>query len=258
MARKETRRGWWPWAALAGGIALILTAAVLIHQNQAAPTDAGTLPAAVTVTSTTTVPRPAHKARSAATYPQTASISSHNVPSSADRRAAPRTSSNGTASTPPATVSPTQLSGVPRQLVLPSLGVTADIVRVDSVAGVLQVPDDISTVGWWQNSVPAGSLTGTTVIDGHIDSAAAGEGALFHLANLGPGDHVQVRTATGRTLTYQVQARRVYVKADGLPAELFNQQGPARLVIISCGGPFDATIHSYEDNIAIYATPTTT
>ena len=100
-----------------------------------------------------------------------------------------------------------------------------------------------------------GATNGSTVIDGHIDSAVAGYGALFHLGDLSPGDSVSVTTNTGKTVQYTVQARRVYVKEQGLPADLFDQKGPARLVIISCGGRFDSSIHSYEDNIAIFATP---
>ena len=97
----------------------------------------------------------------------------------------------------------------------------------------------------------AGAATGGTVIAGHLDSAVAGEGALFHLADLRPGDPIHITTGSGTVVRYQVQARRVYVKADGLPAEIFDQQIPGRLVLISCGGPFDAAARSDEDNIVV-------
>jgi len=97
---------------------------------------------------------------------------------------------------------------------------------------------------------PPGSPTGSTVIDGHIDSAAAGAGALFHLAQLNPGQPITITTTTGVVITYRVQARRVYPKAEGLPADLFAQTGPARLVLISCGGTFDTTNRSYDDNLS--------
>ncbi len=117
------------------------------------------------------------------------------------------------------------------------------------------MPHDVSRVGWWRHSAPPGSATGTTVIDGHLDSATSAPGALFHLVSVEPGDTVTITTTTGATVHYRVQARRVYVKARGLPAEMFTQEGPPRLVIISCGGSFDPTEHGYPDNIAIYATP---
>ncbi|SDO62480.1 Sortase family protein [Nakamurella panacisegetis] len=145
----------------------------------------------------------------------------------------------------------------PVLLQLPTLRVTAPVQPVDVVGGELQVPDDPRTVGWWRASAPPGSPVGSTVVDGHIDSATAGLGALFHLADLDPGDEVSVRTSAGRVVPYTVRARRVYVKSAGLPAEIFTRSGPPRLVLISCGGPFDAAAHSYQDNIIVFATPST-
>ena len=66
---------------------------------------------------------------------------------------------------------------------------------------------------------------------------------------------MSIRTGDGRLVRYTVQARRVYVKAAGLPADIFTQTGPPRLVLISCGGTFDPSVHSYEENIVVYATP---
>jgi hypothetical protein len=38
-------------------------------------------------------------------------------------------------------------------------------------------------------------------------------------------------------------------------AAVFGQQVTARLVIVSCGGPFDAATGHYLDNIVAYAVP---
>ena len=254
--------------ALVVGLAMIITAVILWRGNRAAPTDAGALnPAdADPVAATSAAPLPkeppisAPRRTSSGTPKQPTETSIiHNVTSTP--HATPSSKSAGTTPRPASTsadAAPTSVAiDPPAQLSIPSLDVTAQVQRVNSVAGVLQVPDDISRVGWWQHSATPGAATGTTVIDGHIDSAAAGEGALFHLQDLQPGASIAVRTQSGRTVRYQVQARRVYVKSQGLPAELFTQQGPGRLVVISCGGTFDATIHSYEENIAIFADPIT-
>ena len=148
-------------------------------------------------------------------------------------------------------------AGPPGWLVLPTLGVRAHIRDVVTTDGVLGVPDNPAEVGWWTGSVPAGSSTGSTVIDGHVDSAVTGEGALFHLTDLALGDRIFVTTTTGRVVPYRVTGRRVYVKHQGLPADLFVTTGPPRLVLITCGGPFDATTRNYQDNIVIFATPAT-
>jgi hypothetical protein len=39
------------------------------------------------------------------------------------------------------------------------------------------------------------------------------------------------------------------------PAEAFDRIGRARLVLITCGGPFDPSTGNYRDNIVAYAVP---
>jgi hypothetical protein len=121
--------------------------------------------------------------------------------------------------------------------------------------GTLGVPDDPAQVGWWSASALAGAATGTVVLDGHVDSATSGPGALFRLASLQANDPITLTTRTGQLRRYTVTGRRVYLKAGGLPADIFARDGPARLVLISCGGPFDRTAGSYLDNIVVFAVP---
>jgi Sortase domain len=146
-------------------------------------------------------------------------------------------------------------AGPPVTLTIPSQQVRASVLPVANVGGVLQVPDDPAQVGWWNASAPVGSSRGSVVIDGHVDSAVSGPGALFRLAELRTGDRIVLGTATGGARSYAVTGRRVYRKAAGLPPELFSSAGPPRLVLISCGGPFDRAAGSYLDNIVVFAAP---
>jgi sortase (surface protein transpeptidase) len=138
-------------------------------------------------------------------------------------------------------------------LELPTLNVRAAVEPVATHEGVLAVPENPASVGWWTGSALPGSASGNTVIDGHIDSAVRGIGALWHLSTLTAGEHIIVTTAT-RQVEYQVVALRVYPKDAGIPATVFATAGPPQLVLISCGGPFDADRGSYQDNIAVFAT----
>lgn len=159
------------------------------------------------------------------------------------------------ARTSPAPATPALLSP-PAALTIPALHVHAAVVPVGVSHRVLAVPADPAQVGWWTDSVLPGATAGSTVIDGHVDSAAAGPGALFRLGDLQTGDPVAVTTGTGDRRTYAVTGRRVYVKAAGLPPDLFTTTGAPRLVLISCGGPFNYATGSYLDNIVIFAVPT--
>jgi hypothetical protein len=145
---------------------------------------------------------------------------------------------------------------LPVTLSIANIHVTrAPIVQVTSTAGRLDVPDDPRTIGWWSGGAKPGSSTGTVVLVGHVDSARLGRGAFFHLATLAMGSSVSVTPVTGSPLTYRVVGRRVYAK-QSLPTEVFATRGPPRLVLITCGGPFNTATRHYRDNVVVYAVPT--
>lgn len=166
--------------------------------------------------------------------------------------------------TAPALVSPVRpvspAGAFPAQPPLPAvLPVGATSVRIPSLhlraaavpelvrSGILGVPPDPVQVGWWMPS------TGELVLDGHVDMAGYGPGALFELRSVHPGAAVTVQTANG-TEHWTVDGVRTYQKGH-VPARLFTGPGP-RLVVITCGGPFDQATHHYDDNVVMYASPT--
>ena len=55
---------------------------------------------------------------------------------------------------------------------------------------------------------------------------------------------------------YRIYAQDLYAKAAGLPADALSQSRQPRLVLITCGGPFDFTSRNDEDNVVLYARPT--
>src|SRR5262249_35818840 len=68
------------------------------------------------------------------------------------------------------------------------------------------------------------------------------------------GDRVEVTTAGGRTFAYRVVSVRSYLKRL-LPADVFSVHGRPRLVLVTCGGPFDQAAGHYRDNIVVTAVP---
>ncbi|WP_420122165.1 class F sortase, partial [Nakamurella sp.] len=164
---------------------------------------------------------------------------------------------SGTAAAPAsvAATRPPVPVGVPTTVHLTRLGVQAPVDPVGLKDGELQVPDDGNRLGWWTGSVLAGSAAGTTVIDGHIDTPQ-GRGVFYHLKDIQPDDEIVVGVAGGATVTYRVTERRTYAKAGGLPPEVFGDaHGAARLVLITCGGPYDAVRAEYDDNVVVTAVP---
>jgi len=129
---------------------------------------------------------------------------------------------------------------------IPSLHVQADAVPESVHSGVLGVPANPREVGWWMPS------TGELVLDGHVDMAGFGPGALFELRSARPGAAIIVQTADGPEY-WTVDGVRTYQKGQ-VPARLFTGTGP-RLVVITCGGSFDQATHHYDDNVVMYASP---
>jgi hypothetical protein len=140
---------------------------------------------------------------------------------------------------------PTMLPVGAESVQIPSLHVAAGAIPEVVRAGQLGVPANPAWVGWWMPS------TSELVIDGHVDNTA-GPGALYGTGSLRAGAAVTVRTAAG-TEHWTVDGVRTYLKGH-VPAGLFSGYG-TRLVIITCGGPFDVFTRHYADNVVAYASP---
>jgi len=109
-------------------------------------------------------------------------------------------------------------------------------------------------VSWWVRSAPAGDPRDATLVAGHVDSATEGVGVLAALREIDIGNRVVLTDAFGVQHNYRVVARRLYPKY-ALPDDVFKVAGRARLVLVTCGGPFDENAGRYRDNVVVYALP---
>ena len=146
-------------------------------------------------------------------------------------------------------------SGTPTLVRIPSLGIRARVkpVGIDLRDGTLGIPASIAVAGWWRDGAALGSKTGAILIAGHVDSARDGAGAFFALPKARVGQLVQVRAAGGRVYTYRIVSVRSYPKRT-LPLDVYSSRGPGRLVLVTCGGPFDSATGHYVDNVVVTGT----
>jgi hypothetical protein len=144
----------------------------------------------------------------------------------------------------------------PVRVRIPSLGIDAPVAPagIDLAHGVLGVPADIHRLGWWRDGAAPGDPAGTVLVAGHVDSAAAGIGALFPLRNARRGAAVEVDTASGRRVAYRIVSSHLYAKA-ALPLSVFAPGGSPRLVLVTCGGRFDDATGHYPDDLVVIAVP---
>lgn len=143
----------------------------------------------------------------------------------------------------------------PRELVLPG-GAQAQVlaagVRPD---GSMVIPPDPQEVGWWTGGALPGEPFGTTVLAGHVDSRVYGLGVLAGLKQARVGQVITVRSGA-RSLSYRIISKRKIPKAElASGTDAFRQDVGQRLVVITCGGPFNLTTHRYEDNLVVVAVP---
>ena len=143
----------------------------------------------------------------------------------------------------------------PVRLAVPALGVDTGVDPVGvEPDGQMTIPAEVDRVGWYRFG-PAPGDDGSAVLAGHVDDAEQGLGAMAPLQGAEVGDEVVVTDATGTATRWRVVSRELISK-QVLPLDrLFARDGPPRLTLITCGGPFLPEFRSYRDNVVVVAEP---
>lgn len=138
-------------------------------------------------------------------------------------------------------------------LSLPALGV--EVAPVEPVGvepnGEMEIPP-ADEVGWYRFGAAPGEA-GSAVLAAHVAYDGV-DGVFRDLDRLDAGDEVAVTFDDGTTASYRVTEVVTHAK-DALPDDLFARRGPERLVLITCGGDFNPSLRSYEDNVVATAVP---
>jgi LPXTG-site transpeptidase (sortase) family protein len=135
---------------------------------------------------------------------------------------------------------------------------TVDVVEAPVVPvgvldnGEMEIPGR-SEVGWYRYGPRPGDQ-GSAVLAAHI--AFDNQPGVFRkLASIELGDLVAVSFDDGTVEAFQVIELAQYDK-DDLPFDrVFSKDGEPILTLITCGGEFNRSLGSYNDNIVAYAIP---
>lgn len=144
----------------------------------------------------------------------------------------------------------------PGTLTMDRISITAPIVEATVPDGVLTPPEDVSKVGIWMGGAPLDSKTGTTLLAGHVNMAGQGNGALFDLSLMKPGDLLKTTDSGGVVTQWRVTRVVDRPKADGVEESVLDgPAGPRKLAVVTCGGELDYAngVGNYEDNVYVYA-----
>lgn len=137
---------------------------------------------------------------------------------------------------------------------IPRIGVEASLRELGlEPDGQLEVPDRAEIAGWYIGG-PRPGETGPSVVAGHVDSRT-GPAVFARLSELRVNDLVHVVYRSGFVTTWRVTGVEQHPK-DRFPTDRVygNLEGPG-LRLITCGGDFDRSERSYEDNVIVFAEP---
>lgn len=176
------------------------------------------------------------------------STATSSAPSSAD----PTSPTPTPATSPPPLIIP---ASTPTNLAIPAIAVSSDLLQLgtnpDGSVGVPPLGKD-SRAGWYTGSPTPGQL-GPSIILGHIDSKEYGPGIFFKLGALKPADQISITRADATVAVFCVTKVAQYPKNHFPTFVVYGNTPDAALRLITCGGKFDLSAHSYEDNIVVFA-----
>jgi hypothetical protein len=144
---------------------------------------------------------------------------------------------------------------VPVRLEIPRIGVFSPLQRLGKDRhGAVDVPSgprQWKEAGWYAGGTRPGD-PGSAVILGHVDSKR-GPAVFYRLRELRRGDRVEVVRAGGSRITFTVDRVEQYDKRRFPTDAVYYPTLAPELRLVTCGGEFDRSRGSYEDNVVVFA-----
>jgi LPXTG-site transpeptidase (sortase) family protein len=143
----------------------------------------------------------------------------------------------------------------PAAIDVPSIGAKSSLIPLGiQKDGTVQVPDvHHPQQGGWIQVAPSGvaTLDDPVVVLAHIDGDHQ-QGLFYHLKNVKKGDSIALTMTDGTVRNYTVTKTQEISKAQFPSAAVYGQTKDPEIRLVSCGGPFQASIRSYEDSEIVY------
>ncbi|MFT5223236.1 MAG: hypothetical protein ACI867_001550 [Glaciecola sp.] len=146
--------------------------------------------------------------------------------------------------------------GNPTKVVIPGIGVEANLVELGlNSDGSIELPD-FGLAGWYEKGPKPGEA-GPAVIVAHVDSRS-GPDVFYRLRELATGDEIQVVFDSGDTVTFVAVSTEQAPKGE-LPVDtIWPTTSEELLTLVTCGGEFDRSVGHYQDNVIVYTSLSST
>jgi LPXTG-site transpeptidase (sortase) family protein len=178
-----------------------------------------------------------------------------------DTQAAPPDTQVVSASDLPVSQAPSETTDVaalpaspPTEVSIPKINAKSSLIPLGLNADeTIQVPpvEQPMQAGWYDKAPTPGEV-GPAIILGHVDGNKK-PGIFFRLKEMAVGDEIIVSRQDGTTARFTTTRVEKVAKRD-FPTDMVygDTEGP-ELRLITCGGTFDRSARSYQDNIIVFA-----
>ncbi len=239
------QRRWILAAAVATVLALFggLLVAGGLRGGQAVPAPAQTVGTAPT--SATGAPSPSRTPGPAGTSaPGTSAEQSTETPDSPAATPTPAPTPSG-----PAVLA----ESAPTRISIPAIGVdsSAFVELGLNELGEVAAPEAADDIGWFTGAHAPGA-PGVGVVAAHVTWDGA-EAPFFELGQLQQGDEVEVEREDGSRAVFAVTRLATFAKDDFPTEEVYRSTDEPELVLVTCGGEFDADARYYDSNVIVWA-----
>ncbi|GAA3804647.1 class F sortase [Streptomyces phyllanthi] len=142
----------------------------------------------------------------------------------------------------------------PTRLWIPEIAVDAPFTGLSlGASGRLDAPpvDDTNLVGWFLGGASPGER-GSSIVVGHLDTRT-GPAVFAKLRRLKPGSMVHVFRADSMVVSFTVYSVKTFSKARFPNERVYADTPSPQMRLITCGGEYDRSAQSYEDNVVVFA-----
>jgi sortase (surface protein transpeptidase) len=147
------------------------------------------------------------------------------------------------------------IDAIPKRIAIPSIGVDAAVIGIGLDNNQFELkPLDAKpqNVGWYIYGPPPGAPGPPALILSHINFDHV-PGAFNHLDKAKVGDKITVARGDGPDLTFHVIKVQSWPKAKFSELHLYDPTPDAGLLLITCGGQYDAAHKNYLSNTIVRA-----
>ena len=139
------------------------------------------------------------------------------------------------------------------RIIIPAIGINSAVELVGlTSSGAVDVPKGPNNAAWFDLGPRPGSV-GDAVIVGHYGWKGGIPAVFDNLSKLQKGDNIYIYNDVTTTTIFVVRETRIFGEDDSAVSVFNSSDGKSHLNLITCGGIWNATNHSYSDRLVVFA-----